>query len=76
VPGTGVINPLSLGRAALAAGLSLCTLNALTEELKRTPRPRARKPCPVLSDPERLSTWLHRRNRQKTHDVSQPASTG
>ena len=37
VPATGAVERLSLGQAALAAGLSLRTLIALTEELKGTP---------------------------------------
>lgn len=67
VPDAGVIHPLSLGQAALAAGLSLRTLKALTEELKGTPYDlRAPGPAkPARYDPERLSTWLHHRDRMR-----------
>jgi len=64
VPDSGVLHPLSLGQAALAAGLSLRTLKALTVELTGTPFDlRAPGPGnPVRYDPERLSTWLHHRD--------------
>ena len=71
----GVIHSLSLGEAALAAGLSLRTLKALTDELEgtpydlRAPGPATPGPAtpgpatPVRYDPERLSTWLLQRRR-------------
>lgn len=65
VPATGAVDRLTLGQAALAAGMSLRTLKAFTEELKGTPHD-LRAPGPgnrVLYDPARLSTWLHHRDR-------------
>ena len=60
VPATGAVERRSMGQAALAAGLSLRTLIALTEELKGTPHDlRAPGPeSPVRQDTARLSTWL------------------
>jgi hypothetical protein len=78
VPDTVVVRSLSLGQAALAAGLSLRTLKAVTEELKGTPYDlRASGPeNPVRYDLERLSTWLHHRDRVRatpTELVTEPS---
>lgn len=72
-PDAGVIHSLSLGYAALATGLSLRTLLALTEELKGSPYD-LRAPGsenPVRYDPLRLSTWLLR-HRQQAQNNTRP----
>jgi hypothetical protein len=67
VPDAGVSHPLSLGQAALAAGVSLRTLKAFTDKFEGTADD-LRAPgseSPVRYDPERLSAWLRRRNSQQ-----------